>query len=72
MMKLMISMAALTVALAAGGALAVGAGLVCCAAAKSKNTKPKELPEKKSLLNIEKQYLKSKSRIMNFLRVRGL
>ena len=42
MMKLMISMAALTVALAAGGALAVGAGLVCCAAAKSKNTKAEE------------------------------
>jgi len=33
MMKLM---TALTIALAAGGALAVGAGLVCCATAKSK------------------------------------
>jgi hypothetical protein len=42
MMKMMISMAALTVALAAGGALAGSAGLVCCAAAKSKNTEPKE------------------------------
>ena len=30
------------VALVAGGALAVGAGLVCCAAAKSKITEPKE------------------------------
>ena len=45
MMKLMISMAALTVALAAGGALAVGAGLVCCAAEKSKNTKAEENSE---------------------------
>ena len=42
MMKMMISMAALTVALAAGGALAVSAGLVCCAAAKRKNPEPKE------------------------------
>jgi len=40
MMKLM---TALTIALAAGGALAVGAGLVCCATAKSKKiTEPKE------------------------------
>ena len=45
MMKMMISMAALTVALAAGGALAVGAGLVCCAAAKSKHTKAEENSE---------------------------
>jgi hypothetical protein len=44
MMKMMISMAALTVALAAGGALAVSAGLVCRAAAKSKNPEPKESP----------------------------
>ena len=44
-MKLMISMAALTVALAAGGALAIGAGLVGCAAAKSKNTKAEEKSE---------------------------
>ncbi len=42
MMKIMKLMTALTIALAAGGALAVGAGLVCCAAAKSKNTEPKE------------------------------
>ena len=39
MMKLM---KILIVASVAGGALAVGAGLVCCAAAKSKNTEPKE------------------------------
>ena len=45
MMKMMISMAALTVALAAGGALAVSAGLVRCAAEKSKTTKPKENSE---------------------------
>ena len=45
MMKMMISLAALTVALAAGGALAVGAGLVCYATEKSKNTKPKENSE---------------------------
>jgi hypothetical protein len=42
MMKMMISMAALTVALAAGGALAVSAGLVCCAAVNRKNPEPKE------------------------------
>jgi hypothetical protein len=42
MMKMMISMAALTVALAAGGALAVSADLVCCTAAKRKNPEPKE------------------------------
>jgi len=42
MVKMMISMAALTVALAAGGALAVSAGLVCCAVAKRKNPEPKE------------------------------
>ena len=42
MMKMMKLMTALTIALAAGGALAVGAGLVCCAAAKSKNIEPKE------------------------------
>ena len=42
MMKMMKLMTALTIALAAGGALAVGAGLVCCAAAKSKITEPKE------------------------------
>ncbi len=45
MMKMMILMAALTVALAAGGALAVGAGLVCYATAKSKNTKAEENSE---------------------------
>lgn len=45
MMKMMMSMAVLTVALAAGGALAVSAGLVCRAAAKSKNTKAEENSE---------------------------
>jgi len=29
------------------------------------------LPEKKSLLNIEKQSLNNKSGVMNFLRVKG-
>ena len=42
LMKLMKLITALTIALAEGGALAVGAGLVCCAAAKHKNPEPKE------------------------------
>jgi hypothetical protein len=35
-------MPVLTIALAPGGALAIGAGVVCCTMAKSKNTEPKE------------------------------